>query len=204
MRKSIVLAALLMALAAVGYNAAAAQTVAAANSADLPTVEVQPHVVHAVPETAEPTPPPPPPPARFIPPPPQRTATALPGTLTGSARPLSSVSLSVLGRRLRLFGIRTAEVRDSCSLRSGRAQPCAEVARDELTARLIVRPAVTCRSPPGQRGEPGFICQDSAGTDLGAYLVSEDLALADTHESYEYFNAQDRARAARRGLWRYR
>ncbi|HXP30084.1 MAG TPA: thermonuclease family protein [Stellaceae bacterium] len=205
------MASLLMAWAAVGCCAAVAQgsaaglKIVAAEQTDLPTVDVQPHVIHAVPETVEPTPPPAMPPALFSPLPPRRQmATTLPNSLNGPARPLNGVSLSVLGRRLRLFGIRTAEARDFCPLRSGPAQPCAEVARDELTARLIVRPAVSCHSPPGQRGEPGFVCHDSTGIDLGAFLVSEGLALADTRESYEYFNAQDRARASHRGLWRYR
>jgi endonuclease YncB( thermonuclease family) len=214
MRQFLVLAALPVAVFAAGSGAfpvavapAAAQQIADAPA--LPTVAVQPHAIHPVPDQGEPTAPPP---AAFSPaaPPPRvtphtrDTRAPLPALLRGMALPISATTLSVLGRPVRLFGVEPAAAQDRCPLPAGPAQPCDEVARNVLTGRLLTAPAVTCHAPPGQRGVPGFICHDAAGIDLGELLVTNGLALADTHQSYQYFDAEASARKARRGLWRYR
>src|SRR5216683_2097524 len=90
---------------------------------DLPTVEVTPHPVHAVPE-GDPAPPlpvtirgrdgsvtalrAPPAPARYTPSPPPVTR------ISGAARVADVVSLSVLGRAVRLFGVRAPQAGDLC------------------------------------------------------------------------------------------
>src|SRR5712692_5737047 len=142
---------------------------------DLPTVEVTPHPVHAVPE-GDPAPPlpvtirgrdgsvtalrAPPAPARYTPSPPPVTR------ISGAARVADVVSLSVLGRAVRLFGV---------------------------------------RAPQGQRAPvPAAVCHDATGADLGLLLVAEGFALADPTQSYDYFAAEAAARQLRRGLWHYR
>ncbi len=97
--------------------------------------------------------------------------------------------------------MRPADARDRCG-EDGAS--CGEAARAALAQRLAGNPGVTCALPPGQDGDPGYICHDSRGVDLGRLLVIEGLALADTTHSYQYLTAQDGARVAHQGLWRYR
>ena len=90
-------------------------------------------------------------------------------------------------------------------LGAGDNRSCSDVARDALAQRLQHYPNVACRVPPGQRGgDPAAICTDNSGTDLAQFLVDQGYALADTHQSFDYFGAESAARANRRGLWRYR
>src|ERR1700722_13536813 len=161
MRTPFVIAALLAApfvsadpaVPASATTSAAAQQIA--DSADLPTVAVQPHAVHPVPDQGEP-----PPPAAFSPAaPPPRVVTRspagpapLPGSLNGLALPISATTLSVVGHQLHLFGVEPAAAKDLCPLPAGPAQPCSDVARNVLSGRLHAAPAVSCRAPPGQRG----------------------------------------------------
>jgi endonuclease YncB( thermonuclease family) len=135
------------------------------------------------------------------------TATAEP---TPSPRPASTApapasadtSASVGGLPVHLFGVRPADPRDKCG--SGTVAACTDKARAALAARLGSAGNVKCTIPPGQRGDPGFVCRDAAGVDLGRLLVTQGLALADTSASYEYLGAQNEARQSRRGLWAYR
>ncbi len=180
---------------------------------DLQTVEVAPRPVHAVPDEE-------PPPVkvtlfdrsgREIPsrqaalPPPRTPAPAPPVTpFGGRAQAAGGTTLVVAGKTVRLFGVRVAAARDRCGLGQGDARSCGEVARDALAQRLQRYPNVSCRVPEGQRGDPAAICIDTAGTDLGGFLVAEGLALADTSQSYEYAGPEGVARYFGRGLWRYR
>jgi endonuclease YncB( thermonuclease family) len=178
---------------------------------DLPTIEVAPRPIHTVPDE-EPAAAPrvtifdrqgkeqrsreasltPPPPAAPLPP---------PMTFGGTAQAAGGTTLAVAGRSVRLFGVRVADPRDRCGLGPGDGRSCADVARDALAQRLKRYPMVSCHVPAGQRGDPGAICVDNSGTDLGGFLVAEGLALADTGQSYEYFGSEGVARSFRRGLW---
>jgi endonuclease YncB( thermonuclease family) len=135
-----------------------------------------------------------------------RLATAVPsGALfNGAGQAAGGITLSVGGRYVNLFGIRIADPRDQCGLGPGDNRSCAVVAHDALAQRLQHYANVSCHVPPGQRGQPGAVCTDSSGTDLGGFLVAEGYALADTGQSYDYFGAEGVARSYRRGLWRYR
>ena len=136
-----------------------------------------------------------------------RLASLPPGTGTGfdgKASARGGTLISVSGRDVRLFGVRLADGRDKCGLGPGDSRSCGDVARDALAQRLQRYPNVACRVPPGQRGDQVAVCTDSSGTDLGAFLVAEGYALADTNQSFDYSGAEGAARANRRGLWRYR
>ncbi len=183
--------------------------------ADLPVVQVTQPPVHAVPDNAgmeqapavsfrsldgrpvERT--------AFAPPAPRTRSRSValepPLPFAGKAKAGDGASLSVDGRPVRLFGVRAPGPHDRCS--DGGAN-CGEAARTALAQRLAGNPGVTCVLPPGQEGDPAYVCHDSTGVDLGRLLVVEGLALADTARSYEYLGAQDGARSARQGLWRYR
>jgi endonuclease YncB( thermonuclease family) len=181
---------------------------------DLPTVEVQPRPIHAVPTEEPPIPkvtildrngrvvatrePPPTPPLPAPTPSPSNTP------FGGQAQATGATTLAVGGKTVRLFGVRVAEPRDRCGLGSGDARNCVDVARDALAQRLRRYPNVYCRPPPDQRDNLAAICIDQTGTDLGGFLVAEGYALADIGQSYEYFGSEGIARYYRRGLWRNR
>jgi len=184
-------------------------------AADLPTVEVTQHPVHAVPEGDIPPPQPvtirgrdgsvtalraPPAPARYSP------SRAPVTRISGAARVADVVSLSVLGRAVRLFGVRAPQASDLCpSSESAAPRACSDAARAALAARLAANADIVCRVPPGQRAPvPAAVCRDAAGADLGGLLVAEGFALADPTQSYDYFAAEAAARQLRRGLWQYR
>ncbi len=185
-------------------------------SPDLPTITVGERPVHVVPED-RPTPEvpitletregrvigrsesPAPLPASA---PAPRTLEARP--LVGAATIAGGASLGVDGHTVRFFGVRAPGARDRCAAADGTAQPCIDIARAALAAQLKSNATVRCTMPPGQTRDPGFVCHDSAGADLGGFLVAEGLALADTTSSYQYFGAQGVARSFHRGLWRYR
>lgn len=197
-------------------TAAPDATSAAADPAgDLPTVEVGQRPVHVVPEgDAAPAPPvtikgrdgratalrAPPARAHYTPSPPPLTQ------ISGAARVTDSVSLSVLGRKVRLFGVRAPAAGDLCpSSDSTAPRPCGEQARGALIARLAANAQISCRVPPGQRAPvPAAVCHDAQGADLGGMLVADGFALADPTQSYDYFGAEAAARQLRRGLWHYR
>jgi len=183
----------------------------------LPTVEVSPRPVHTVPDYTPPAAPvtfengsrhpsesPRPQMATRRVPPAPRPATTM--VVRGKARLGESLSLSVRGRALPLFGVRLPPSGDRCKTSATRAaRACREMARQELAARLRRDSAVSCRVPPGQgRHRSAAICLDAAGVDLGGLLVGQGLALADRTQSYDYVGAEGVARSLHRGLWRYR
>jgi endonuclease YncB( thermonuclease family) len=187
----------------------------ARRGANLPSVEVKPHIVHDVPDDDATLPARPvtlhkrdgrlvvensaPVPALR----PRATKVAInPATLGGAARTDGGASLSVAGRTVHLFGVRAAERSERCAASKDAALSCSDAARAALTARLGGTPSVSCTMPPGQGGDPGYICRDAAGVDLGGLLVAQGLALADRGSSYQYVGAEETARAHRSGLWR--
>jgi endonuclease YncB( thermonuclease family) len=143
----------------------------------------------------------------LVPPSPNsRIALAAPGTtFDGRGIAAGGLTLSVAGRTVRLFGVRSPDPRDQCGLGPGDNRSCSDVARGALTQRLQHYPTVACRVPPGQRGgDQAAICTDNSGADLAQFLVDQGYALADTNQSFDYFGAEGVARSYRRGLWRYR
>jgi len=142
--------------------------------------------------------------------PPQRSAGPLaplvanPPVFSGHARALGGVGIEVAGLKVRLFGVRPPEDQDRCAAANGQKLPCANAVLAAMQQRLAGHSIVACRVPSGQNGEPGAICLDEEGTDLGRYLVIQGYALADVGQSYDYLPAEGAARTAKRGLWRYR
>lgn len=193
-----------------------AQLADAASPPQLPTIDVQPRPVHAVPDY---TPPPAPvtlrerdgrelaPRAaksgpRTAPSAPKQTAAIV---VTGAAHADNGVAITVHGQLVPLFGVRAPKNGDRCAVAGPAPRACGDVARDALATCLRANTAVSCRVPPGQRdGAAAAICLNSAGVDLGGFLVGEGFALADTAQSYDYVGAESVARSFLRGLWRYR
>jgi len=186
-----------------GTESAPAVTFAAPAPAPARTAPA-PAVREAAPvaRTAALSPPPPraPAPPRTIPAA-ARASVPAAAPIGGAARAAGGANLAVDGRAVHLFGVRAPDARDRCGEEHA---ACGEAARAALARRLAGNSAVTCVLPPGQEGEPAYVCHDSMGVDLGRLLVAEGLALADTSQSYQYLATQDDARVAHNGLWRYR
>jgi endonuclease YncB( thermonuclease family) len=124
---------------------------------------------------------------------------------SGRARALGGVNIEVAGLKVRLFGVRVPEAGDHCAAANGKPQACDAAALAALQQRLAGHSIVACRVPPGQQNsDPGAVCLDEEGNDLGRYLVIQGYALADSNQSYDYLPAEGAARTAKRGLWNYR
>jgi endonuclease YncB( thermonuclease family) len=171
---------------------------------DLPTVDVAPHEIHTINEnSALPIP------TVTLHQKSGRTETLAPMQTAAASPPpsrpapaTSGAGFNVAGLPVHLFGVRPPDPRDRCG--SGKASSCTDSARNAVASRLGGAGHVRCTVPAGQRGDPGYVCRDGAGVDLGGLLVSQGLALADTSSSYDYIGAQNAARSSRRGLWAYR
>ena len=177
----------------------------------VPEIEVKPRPLHSLQEDPAPaaarsldvrrapTPEPAPRPAVAAPPArPGGAAPSPPGTarLAGAAKPAGAAALRIDGTVVHLFGVRPPAPRDACA-----GVRCADRAKALLGERLKRSRRVTCHVP----ARPGAaVCRDASDVDLGGLLVSEGLARADTAQSYDYLNAENSARAARRGLWQRR
>ncbi len=136
---------------------------------------------------------------------PMAQVAALPTSISGPANATGTVSLAISGHSVRLFGVLPPASTDRCALGRGTPQVCSDVAEAMLAARLARSPTVTCRVPPGSNAaDPARICLDATGADIAGYLVSEGLAVADRHAGRGYAGAENSARSAGKGLWRFR
>jgi endonuclease YncB( thermonuclease family) len=120
---------------------------------------------------------------------------------SGTGKVIGPASLMVGDARVQLFGIKPPDANERCGI--GAAADCAETARQALTSRFPPNANIYCQVPHLHPGASAVsaICLDPDSADLGGYLVSEGLALADTSQSYDYVGAESIARNARRGLW---
>lgn len=207
-------------------NAAAANLAPAAAPApapnpalpDLPVQDIKPLAARPVPDTG------PPPPSSYdypepVNPPrgiaggsyrngvysPGRTQSATPPTLSGPARAAGTVSISIDGHIVTLFGVLPPASTDRCQRERGEARSCFDAAQEALAERVARSPKVTCRLPAGiGNSDPRRVCVDATGADLAAALVGEGLAIADRRQGRDYEFAEGSARKDRKGLWRYR
>lgn len=127
-------------------------------------------------------------------------APAPPRDFAGPGRVTGAAALMVGSQPVQLYGISPPAQGASCG-----GTACRAAAEAALGQRLAAGP-LSCHTP---RPHPGSvvafaICQDGQGADLGAYLVGQGLATADTGQSYDYVAAESQARGQRRGLWQSR
>jgi endonuclease YncB( thermonuclease family) len=116
-------------------------------------------------------------------------------TIAGQARVADGDTLVIAGERLRLRGLDAPELGQSCGA-SGAQFACGRVARDALR-RHIDGDAVDCRGWDRDRYGRRLARCTVRGEDIGAWLVSEGLAVA--YGSYRSEEAM--ARSAGRGIW---
>jgi endonuclease YncB( thermonuclease family) len=124
---------------------------------------------------------------------------ALAGEITGTATVIDGDTLEIHGQRIRLHGIDAPENRQLCRL-DGKPWQCGKDAANALAGKINRRP-VTCEEM--DRDRDGYIVAKCtvAGEDLGEWLVTNGWAVAYYLYSYEYSRAEQRAKAARRGIW---
>jgi endonuclease YncB( thermonuclease family) len=118
---------------------------------------------------------------------------------SGLARAKDGDSLTVDAREVRLFGIDAPEFDQTC-IRNGVNWSCGAEAADRLS-RLVTGRDVRCRAVnTDEYGRAVSRCTVGA-TDINSAMVESGYALAYRHYSSEYVAAEERAKAAKRGLW---
>lgn len=119
----------------------------------------------------------------------------------GQASVIDGDTLEIHGRRVRLHGIDAPEAAQLCQNRDGKDYRCGQQAALAL-ADLIDRRPVACEQRDIDRyGRIVAVCT-VAGTDVGAWLMAQGLALAYRKYSTAYVEQEAAARAARIGIWR--
>lgn len=113
---------------------------------------------------------------------------------------VSAIDGDSLNMHIRLFGIDTPEAAQICKDDQGRDYPCGRVASDAL-AKLVQHKIVSCEVKTRDRyGRPVAICYADK-IDIGGALVDAGVAVAFRKYSDKYVADEERARAAKRGLW---
>jgi endonuclease YncB( thermonuclease family) len=133
-------------------------------------------------------------------------ASALSAQVEPASRPFYGValgkdgdSLTVDAREVRLFGIDAPEFNQTCK-RNGVPWSCGAEAADRLS-RLVTGREVRCKMiNTDDYGRAVSRCNVGA-TDINAVMVESGYALAYRRYSTDYVAAEERAKAAKRGLW---
>lgn len=102
----------------------------------------------------------------------------------------------------RLAGIDAPEYRQSCSDAAGRPWRCGERARRQLE-QLLDAPDLACTQRATDRfGRAVATCRTARTPDLGEAMVRAGMAISPARNGEApYANAEEEARAARRGIW---
>lgn len=122
-------------------------------------------------------------------------------TLTGPARAVDGDTLVVGGVRVRLYGVDAPESAQTCNDAGGKAYPCGAVAAEALKARVTEGPVRCEVRNRDQYGRAVASCSLAGGIDAGEYMVGKGLAVAYRQYSKDYIVMEDRAHAARQGIW---
>jgi len=126
-------------------------------------------------------------------------AVTLAADFAGQATVIDGDTIEIHGQRIRLFGIDAPESRQTCEA-AGEIYRCgqqAALALSDFTGRQVV----SCEDRGRDRyGRVVAVCS-AGGEDLGAWLVSNGLALAFRRYSVDYVDQEQAAQSGRRGLW---
>ena len=108
--------------------------------------------------------------------------------VAGVASVIDGDTIEVRGQRIRLHGIDAPESRQLCRL-DGKPWQCGKDAANALADKIARRP-VTCEDLGRDRYKRIIARCTVAGENMGAWMVSEGLALAYRHYSLDYVDEE--------------
>ena len=121
-------------------------------------------------------------------------------TLTGIPKITDGDSIRIGNTRIRLFGIDAPEANQNCAF-DGEEWSCGWEATNAL-ANIVGKHWVTCIEQDTDRyGRMVAVCT-TGPIDLSAWMVVNGWALAYRRYSKDYVKEEEKARNARRGIWR--
>lgn len=121
--------------------------------------------------------------------------------ISGAVRVGDGDSIDIGTTRIRFHGIDAVELAQHCKDAAGADYACGEMAKQALQD-LVRGKTVRCDERHGvdQYGRIAAVCT-ADGLDLNAAMVDAGFAVAYRQHSLAYVPNEDRARAAKRGLW---
>jgi endonuclease YncB( thermonuclease family) len=120
--------------------------------------------------------------------------------ISGVASVVDADTLDIHGERIRLVGVDAPESKQQCRDAGGKFYRCGQVAALALDAWLNSNPA-TCKIEDKDR-YGRFLGQCSVrGTSVQEWLVTNGHAVAYRSYSQEYIPAEEKAHAAKAGIW---
>ena len=120
--------------------------------------------------------------------------------IAGTASVIDGDTIEVHGTRIRLNAMDALESRQSCTLPGGKEWRCGKEASFAL-ADHIGRAPVSCEVSGRDRYGRSIATCALRGEDLGGRMVENGWAVAYRRYGLQYVPAEERARAARRGIW---
>ncbi len=120
--------------------------------------------------------------------------------ISGDARVIDGMTLEVQGQRLRLFGIDAPDLKQTCRW-PNKVIPCGQVSRTAMMD-LVAQTRVVCAPLDQKRTGVRLARCRAGGFDIGANMVHTGWALAFRPESVAYVETENKAKKARRGLWK--
>ena len=121
--------------------------------------------------------------------------------VSGPARVIDGDTIEVAGERIRLHGIDAPESKQTCEW-PGKTIQCGRLATTALMD-LTAGAEVTCKTREKDRyGRWVAVCYDPDGFDIGRNMVHTGWALAYRRYSTDYVETEDKAREAKRGMWK--
>ena len=120
--------------------------------------------------------------------------------ISGKPTLVAGDMLIVNGVRLHLHGIDAPEPNQVC-VAKGKNYRCGTVAMTALMD-LVAGVPVTCRLRDAQASSFTYAYCEASGFDLSSNMVHTGWALADRKTTNKYVAVEQRAKKAKRGLWR--
>ena len=119
--------------------------------------------------------------------------------LAGIARVIDGDTIDIRGNRIRLDGIDAPESKQTCEL-NGQSYPCGQRATEAMVMLLGARPIECSEMGKDRNGRVIARCRVDT-SDVGTWMVEHGWAVAYRKYSLEYVSAENRARAAKLGIW---
>jgi len=121
--------------------------------------------------------------------------------ISGPAKVTDGDTIIIGTTKIRIHGIDAAESKQTCRIPNGKTIRCGVIAGDAMRD-LITGATVTCKPIDVDRyGRTIAICY-AEGRDVGQNMVHTGWAIAYRRYSKKYVAVEDKARAAKRGMWR--